>query len=92
MLTPEVAETLANFERQLKAIKEQEERIKNTILQEMEAQNIIKIDTPQLTITYVAQTDRETFDVKGFKEENPLIYDAYTKMTPVKSSIRIKTK
>ena len=58
----------------------------------MEQKNIIKIDTPELAITYVADTTKETFDSKLFREQNPDLFDAYVKITPVKSSIRIKIK
>ena len=92
VLEPQTASTIAHFEKQMKYIKEQEDMLKKAILKEMEANGIIKIDTDEMTITYVAPTDRETFDSKTFKEENPLVYDAYVKITPVKSSIRIKVK
>ena len=55
-------------------------------------ENIIKIDTPELSITYVAETSKETFDTKSFKAENPDLYDSYVKMSTVKSSLRLKVK
>lgn len=91
-LDNEISKQIADFERQVKEIKEKEDELKAKILQEMEANNIVKIDTEELTISYIAPTDRETFDSKSFKADNQDLYDEYVKMTPVKSSIRIKVK
>ena len=58
----------------------------------MEEKGIIKIETDDLIINYIAPTDRETLDSKSLRQDHPQLYDAYIKMTPVKSSIRIKVK
>lgn len=92
ILDEEASKKIAEFERQIKEIKAKEDEFKQAILEEMEAKNIIKIDTDDLMISYVAPSDRETFDSKAFKEEHQDLYDEYVKMTPVKSSIRIKVK
>lgn len=92
ILDLEVSNKIAEFERQLKTIKEQEDELKKAILEEMEAKNIIKVESDDLMISYIAPTDRETFDSKSFKAEHQDLYDEYIKMTPVKSSIRIKVK
>ncbi len=91
-LDKSVSNKIAEFERQIKAIKEKEDELKQAILEEMEKKNIIKIDTEDLLISYVAPTTRETLDSKTFKNDMPEIYDEYVKITPVKSSIRIKLK
>jgi hypothetical protein len=92
LLNAEVSNQIAEFERAMKAIKEQEEALKEAIRAEMEARGILKIEdeTNGMTITYVAPTTRETFDSKKFKADNPDMYDEYVKLSPVKSSIRIK--
>ncbi len=92
ILDADISFEVARFERKIKSLKEQEERLKNAILSEMEAKGIIKIDTDDLTITYVAPTDREKFDSKQFRSDHSDLYDEYVSMTPVKSSIRIKVK
>lgn len=92
ILEPEVSEKIADFERQIKVIKEQEDNLKQAILEEMEANQIIKLDAPDILISYVASSDRETFDSKTFKADHQDLYDEYVKMTPVKASIRIKLK
>lgn len=92
ILDEEVSQKIADFERQVKLIKEQEDSLKQAILDEMEKNQILKLDTPDLLISYVASSDRETFDSKAFKEAHQDLYDEYVKMTPVKPSIRIKVK
>lgn len=94
ILDAEVSKKIAEFEKKLKALKEQEDELKQAILEEMEKQGIIKLEdeTSGLTINYIAKTYRESFDGKKFKEDYPDMYDDYIKMSPVKSSIRIKVK
>ena len=92
VLDSDIAYQIAEFERQIKLIEDQEKRLKQAILEEMEAKNFIKIDTDVMTITYVAPTDREKFDSKKFREDHADLYDEYVSMIPVKSSIRIKVK
>lgn len=87
-----VSEQIADFERKIKLLKKEEDKLKKAILKEMEQRQIVKMETPDLLISYVAPTDRETFDSKSFREEHQELYDDYVKMTPVKSSIRIKVK
>lgn len=92
ILNLDVSRQIAEFERKIKEIKEQEDSLKAMILEEMENKNILGIETDELKISYVAPTDRETLDSKRLKSEKQDIYDEYVKMTPVKSSIRIKVK
>lgn len=92
VLRPQIAAEIADFERQIKHIEKRQKELKEAIKAEMEANGIIKIETDDLIINYIAATEREKFDVKTFKEEFWDIYDEYTTMTPVKSSIRIRVK
>lgn len=94
ILNAEVSNMIAEFERQMKFIKDQEDQLKEAIKAEMEARCIFKVEdeTNGMTISYIAPTTRETFDSKKFKKELPEIYDEYVNFTPVKSSIRIKLK
>lgn len=92
ILSHEVSARIAELERNVKLLKQEQDALKTAVQREMERLGIIKIDTPELLINYIAETDRETLDTKSLKEECPDIYDAYTKMTPVKASLRIKVK
>lgn len=91
-LNQNVSAQLAYMESEMKRMKEFEENIKSAILKEMEARGIYKIDTPDVTITYIAPSERETFDSKTFKVENAKLYHQYLKTSEVKSSVRIKVK
>lgn len=92
LLNEETSLLIAEFERQAKEIKIQEEELKAEILKEMEERGITKLETPELSISYIYPYDREVFDTKRFRDEHPCEYDEYCKFTPVKSSIRIRTK
>lgn len=87
-----ISKKIAEFERQIKFIEEQEKALKEAIKAEMEAKGILKVEdaTNGMTITYIAPSYRESFDQKKFKADKPDIYDEYVKLSPVKSSIRIK--
>ena len=92
VLDGNVTKQIADFETQIKAIKKQEDDLKQSILEAMKENNIIKIDNDNLTINYVAGHDQERFDAKTFKAENKMIYDEYVKIVHVKDSVRIKVK
>lgn len=90
LLSMDVATKIADFERKVKEIKDAEEKLKNAIKEEMVSKGVIKLETSDLTINYVEATTRETLDTKKLKEELPDIYDAYVKISEVKSSVRVK--
>lgn len=90
LLQPEISKKIADFERQIKEIKQAEDELKMKILEEMERKGLLKVKTDDLAITYVAPADRESFDSKKFRDDHADLYDEYIKMTPVKASIRIK--
>lgn len=92
LLNPEISDKIAEFEKKIKKLKEQEDLLKQSILEEMEAKGIVKIENDDLLINYIAPTDRETFDSKKLREDNPDLYDEYIKISKVKASIRIKVK
>ena len=92
ILNPETNQKIAEFERQAKAIKEAEDKLKDKILAEMEAQNIIKIDTEDLSITYIAETYTENFDSKALKQDDEETYNRYIKISSKKAYIKIKVK
>lgn len=91
-LDPDIVKKIVKFEKQVKKIKEQEDAIKEEILKAMENTGLKKIETESLSITYVEPTTRETFDSKQFRHDFEDLYDKYTKISVVKSSIRIKIK
>lgn len=92
VLNDNIANELIDIEMMAKSLKERADALKAEILAAMEKNNIVKVDTPSMLISYIAPTDRETFDTKALKAELPEIYDSYCKITPVKASIRIKVR
>ena len=89
-INPTIATQIKNFELQVKDIKAKEEELKNKILDAMRTHRVEKIESPELTITYIAPTKRETLDSKKLKEEKPDIYLEYVQVSDVKDSIRLK--
>ena len=90
LLDAQTAIRIADFERKMKEIKEAEDALKAAILEEMESKNILSIKTNDMTITYVAPSDRETFDSKTFRKDHPDLYDQYVNISLVKASVRMK--
>ena len=90
LLNPEVAIKLAEFERMLKEINAKQDELKRKLLMEMETNGIVKIETDELVINYIAPCSRETFDRKTFRKENPDLYDKYIKIGTVSASVRIR--
>ena len=91
-LAPEIIEKVIAFEQMAKDVKAAEDKLKADILAEMEEKGILKFDTGKLLITYVPETQRESFDTKAFRADFPELYDDFVKLSPVKSSIRIKVR
>ena len=92
LLDAEVSAKIAAFERQVKEINHQESELKKAILEEMEAKNILSLQTEELEIRYIAASYRETFDSKKLRAEQPNIYDDFVKISPVKASVRVKVR
>ncbi len=90
LLDAQTAVRIAEFERKMKEIKAAEDALKAAILEEMESKGIKSIKTDDMTISFVAASEKETFDSKQLRADEPDMYDKYIKMTPVKASIRIK--
>ena len=77
---------------QLKKLKEIDDANNEMLLEAMEKHHLIKFENDAILVNYIAPTDRETFNTKKFKEENPDAYDHYCTMKPVKASVRVKAK
>lgn len=78
--------------KQLAICQERDKAFKEIILKGMEENSILKLEDEELMVSYIQPTGREKLDSKKLKEDLPDIYDLYTDITPVKSSIRIKVK
>ena len=87
-----ITSELKMIDEEKREIKRKEDAIREALLKEMEDKGIIKISDENISITYKAPTERETFRTKDFKKDLPDLYDTYVEFTPVKSSLLIKFK
>ena len=92
MLDKEISVQIAEFERQVKFLKAEEERLKKAIQEEMELKFIKGIKTDELTISYVAETYTESFNNEKFRLDHPDLYDEYLEMKPKKAFVKIGVK
>lgn len=89
-IATKTVEFIKAVESQMKTLKEQYDGFKTALLDAMEKHGVYKLDGDGIKITYVAETERETFDSKQFKADMPDLYDEYVKFSKVKASVRIK--
>ena len=73
-------------------LKAKKDNLTLTLLEEMESKGIKKIDTPDVVISYIGESDREVFDSKKFREDYPDLFDNYVKFSKIKPSVRIRAK
>lgn len=83
---------LIQKEQEAKRAKEEYDALKDQLLTAMEKYDVVKIDTPELLISYVAPSESERLDTKALKENCPDLYNEFVKFVPVKASVRIKVK
>ena len=91
-LSQQTIDIIKNYELQMKSIKEKYEQFKEDLKEAMKSNGIVKFESDDLLINYIAEIEKETFDSKQFKIVCPELYDEYVKMTTQKPSIRIKVK
>lgn len=87
-----ITSELKMIDEEKKELKRKEDAIREILLKEMEDKGIIKISDENISITYKAPTEKETFRTKDFKKDLPDLYDSYIEFTPVKGSLVIKIK
>ena len=89
----DVQETYRQLKLQKKEIEDAIKNIESAIIDLVETKQIPdKDDLGTFRYAYVPAGERETFDTKKFREENPEIYDEYVRFSPTKSSVRITTR
>ena len=91
-LVPQTNNQLIMLENQIKQLTELRDKIRNLIKEEMEDKDLYKIENDELSITYIEETERDTFDSKAFRKDHPDVYKKYVKTSKVASSVRIKVK
>lgn len=92
VITKEVLDQISVIDTQMKFYDTQYKALKEQLKEKMEEAGIVKIEMPDVDITYVGPTQRESLDSKALRAEEPEIYNKFIKKSDVKSSIRIKVK
>ena len=90
VLDPFTATRLEGFERQMEILKEKEAEVKQAVFEEMQRKGVIKIETEGMRINYIAAFDREKFNSKSLKKDNPDLYDDYVDITHVRANIQVR--
>ena len=91
-LQPQTNNQLVLLETQIEQLTKKRDEMRKLIMRAMEEEGIYKMENDDISITYLAETERETFDSKKFREEHANIYHKYTKTSKISPSIRIKVK
>jgi len=91
-LNKEIEKTVGVQLEKMKTLEQQNLEMREAIKDAMEQYGVTKFDGDLITITYVAPTERNTFDSKRFMVERPKTAEKYMRKTQVKSSIRLKVK
>lgn len=87
-----ISEVIADLKSKQENLENINKEIKEKILATMEENGEKKFENEFISITYVASTTRTTIDSKKLKDEQPQIFEQYSKISNVKSSVRIKVK
>lgn len=66
------------------------ENYKKKIKGEMEQRGLLQIKIGARTVSYVAESTRESLDTKKIKQELPTVWEKYKKVSKVSATIRIK--
>ena len=88
----QISVAIADLQNKQKELQIKNEEIKEQIKTSMEENDVKKFENDYISITYVAPTTRTTVDSKLLKEKYEDIYKECSKVSDVKSSIRIKIK
>ena len=83
---------IMEIENTAKTYEEKAKQLREGLKAEMEKSGVKKWETDNITITYVNATERRGIDSVKLKAEQPSIYEQYSKITNVNSSIKIKLK
>ena len=72
-LRQNIADELISIDKEEKELKEKKEKIREILLKEMEDKNILKLENENISITYKAPTERETYRTKDFTTASAVV-------------------
>lgn len=87
-----VIKGIADIVKQKKLLEEQEASLREQLEKAMNECGVKKFENELLSITYVDATTRTSLDSKALKKDLPEIAEKYSKVSNVKSSIKITVK
>ena len=87
-----VIKGIADTVKQKKLLEEQEASLREQLEKAMNECGVKKFENELLSITYVGATTRTSIDSKALKKDLPEIAEKYSKVSNVKSSIKITVK
>ena len=90
VLLADLERSIIDLKNQIEMAEAQKKDLQEGLIKEMKKAGLKKVETPQITITYVEPSERATIDSKRLKEEQPEVYAEYSKVSQIKESIRIK--
>lgn len=87
-----VADHIVQIEQIEKEAKKFKDDMRAKLKDAMEEYGVDKIETEKLLVNYIAEGERVTVDSKALQKYFPDVYDSVSKVSPVKASVRVKTK
>ena len=94
VVAQEIINAIVEFEKQALEMKLKQDELKQKLLEAMEENNITNWETPngEIKVSYRKPSTRTTIDSTRLKNELPDIYEEYSKISKVKSSITMKVE
>lgn len=87
-----IEEHIVMLKSEMDSLEEYKSNLLKVIEEQMILNNVKKWETDNLIITRVLPTETSTFDSKKFRDENPDIYNKYTRKTTKKGFLKLKVK
>lgn len=88
----ETMQKIADLDLQKKQLEAQDKVVRQRLQELMDQYGVKTFENDILKITYVEPTTRSTIDSKKLREDLPAVAEKYTKVSPVKGSVRIEVK
>lgn len=90
LFSPSDIEMLVKFDELESRVKTMKDAKNEAIKNFLKENNLKSYENDKIKVTYIEATERVSVDTKRLKEEG--IYELYTKITPVKDSVKITIK
>ena len=88
----QLIENIRLIEVQKKALEDREKEMRAKLLNAMKEYGVWDLENPDIKITRIPATTRESIDFKALKAEFPSIAKKMTRVSDVRESIRFKLK